>query len=93
MIEASQTRNPPMPQTRPSGSVTAPGSSSAPMRLVQDGCQWPSTVFPIQSFITDSSASSSSMVGQSAIRVSIIQRRSGPQLSINCPPSQVWKRL
>src|SRR5690606_5477924 len=43
MTDASQTRSPPTPWTRPDGSVTAIGSSEAPIRQVPLGCQTPAT--------------------------------------------------
>src|SRR3954462_7986471 len=39
--EASTTRNPPTPRTRPAGSVTAIGSSSDPIRQEQVACHVP----------------------------------------------------
>ena len=39
MMEASATYNPCVPITAAFGSVTAMGSSAAPIRQVQDGCQ------------------------------------------------------
>src|SRR5579872_1626619 len=44
-IEASVTRNPVTPRTRPTLSVTAIGSSAAPMRQEQEACHTPTEAF------------------------------------------------
>ena len=68
-IEASTTRRPLTPRTRPSGSVTAIGSPSAPMRQLQEACHTPMVALRTKSSSASSSAMTSSMGPASVMRL------------------------
>ena len=57
-IEASTTRSPSTARTRPAGSVTAIGSSSLPIRHVQEACHTPTAALRTNASSCSSSRSS-----------------------------------
>ena len=65
-IEASTTRRPCTPLTRPWVSTTDIGSSARPMRQVQEACQT-----PIAALLTNASSASSSVITWSKVKPSI----------------------
>jgi hypothetical protein len=83
MIDASATYSPCVPITAAPGSVTAIGSSTAPMRQVHDGCQALRTAEQTYSSAALGSAISAARRGASLITFSIRNRLTGPAESSN----------
>src|SRR5215471_9982287 len=81
-IEASTTRKPCTPLTRPWVSTTAIGSSSRPMRHEHEACQTPIVAFRTKASSASSSFITSSKVKPSAIKLSIMKWRSAAGPSI-----------
>src|SRR6476646_9219620 len=69
-IEASTTRRPSTPRTRPCASVTAMGSPSAPIRQLQEACHT-----PIAALRTNASQASSSPITSSNLKPSVMKLR------------------
>ena len=91
--EASTTRRPCTPLTRPWVSTTAIGSSARPMRQVQEACQT-----PIADLRTKASSASSSVITWSKVKpsttnLSIMKRRSAAGPSRHCATSLVRMRF
>src|SRR6185437_8911092 len=92
-IEASTTRRPCTPLTRPWVSTTDIGSSVRPMRHVHDACQTPIAALRMKASSASSSVITCSKVKPSITKLSIMYLRSGAGPSRNLATTEVMNLI